>query len=1580
MSRARIVSLVTALTMGLTLLVAAPSTASVADGAPVINTEQTVAGMTGDVTLAWDYVRGAGSYKVEISTTDTFATVLDSATTTGLRWVPTKELGGATTRTLYWRVTALGATTAEYSSTSVSETQNFDRGPAPVPTVETPQGAVDYPTAVAFTWKPVAGATGYTLQYGQDASFTSGVTTTSVVGTAYAPTTMPFSRGINYFWRVAAKFSTGTGAYSSGTAFSVTWSGSQPTHLVPTSSSSADTTKLSTWTDLNLSWDTVPGAKYYKVEVSTGETFATTDLKTIAGASAVYGTSLAVETQLGNGTYFWRVTAYDANGSAGVPSTPVKFRRSYGAQQTPEVTDLGIVGATDVTSTFPVPQAMSSDPAAPTALPSDAIELAWKPVPRASHYQVEVVASGANFDTTSAKLSCYTPYTSVTPITAVTSSIAAIKNSATCLSSSSLTLVSGVTYKWRVRALDLPAASSPTSFQTASGVASQWSDPMVSGIPQSQAYFTLSSPTAGSATTPFPTAPVKDSQVSQAPVMRWSAASTVVVDGGTTPQAVGGYKIDVSRDASFTQYMTYRTAQPSLRINGSLGNDTTVDAYYWRVYACTGSTSSAPCGSDANLSNFKRQASAPVVNAPEQSSVDGTVRLSWSPMSVDTEAYDGGTQGYEVAITKTDGDTPSGIVTTFKTDTPFADLTSAGRGLTNGTTYYVYVRALGPSGEALAWSSPKDFVKVGPVPAPVDNASRSDRVLLQWSAAAGTSTYTVTYSGPSASTVSSIKGTAVTLDGLTPGTYTWSVQPTDAFGTQQPSSPSGTFTVGSSAVQPNAVAAFTPENRTLSWTLAAGQQPAAGYQVELATNDTFTAGLKTATTVAQSYTPTSAESLVPGTTYFWRVFALTANGKKIGTTAPSSSFTVESAPTVDPTPTASVINGVQIAVSWTKLALPSAGSSVAPTYLVRYQAAGADGWTVTDPIAGASVTFMDGITEATTYSVQVLAMNDWGTSPWSAAKSVTTQSRPNDPTTVTASSITPTSMKLAWKAPASASGVTAPTGYKVAYVPTDASGTPIETTTTTTSLTLSNLTPGTSYDVDVWATNAVGQSDGAATGTFSTTATPTRPTALLAVAGDKQVTVTWAQPESTGTGDVTSYTLQRSTYSPSTSTWSTWTTVTKVTSPYVVTGLTNGTQYRFQVAAVNGVGTGPYSNEVTSTPLGVAGAPTSLSAKAGDRSVALSWSAPSSTGGSPVTSYSVERSAYSNATSTWGSFAAVATVSSTTATLTGLTNGTRYQFRVTAKNVVGSGAYSSAVVATPLGLPSAPSSVRAARGNGAATVTWVAPSVTGGSDILGYTVQKRSYSSSTKAWTTWTSATTAVASARSVTITGLTNGTSYQFQVLARTSVGTSAASSAAAAVPASVASAPSSVKVSRGDAKAVVTWAAPSSTGGSAILGFTVQKRGYSSSKKTWTSWATATTTAATTRSVTISGLTNGTSYEFRVLARNTVGSGAASTAVGAVPAGKPKAPTSVKVTAAKAKAKISWKKVAANGSTITSYKLQYSTSGKTWKTLKSVTGSTASYTWTKAKKGKKYYVRVVAYNGIGASPASSKVKFTAK
>jgi hypothetical protein len=189
-------------------------------------------------------------------------------------------------------------------------------------------------------------------------------------------------------------------------------------------------------------------------------------------------------------------------------------------------------------------------------------------------------------------------------------------------------------------------------------------------------------------------------------------------------------------------------------------------------------------------------------------------------------------------------------------------------------------------------------------------------------------------------------------------------------------------------------------------------------------------------------------------------------------------------------------------------------------------------------------------------------------------------------------------------------------------------------------------------------------------------------------------------------------------------------------------------------------------------------APTGVTATASQGSATVTWTAPAA-GTSPITGYTVTPYIGSTAqptTTITGSPPATST------TITGLTNGVSYTFRVSATSAVGTGPASepsNAVTPSAPTAPAAPTGVSATPGNASATVTWSAPAAVG-RPITSYTITPYIGTEARPATTI-----TGSPPATSATITGLTNGVTYTFTVTATNAVGSGPASAASnAATP----------------------------------------------------------------------------------------------------------------------------------------------------------------------------------------------------
>ena len=184
-------------------------------------------------------------------------------------------------------------------------------------------------------------------------------------------------------------------------------------------------------------------------------------------------------------------------------------------------------------------------------------------------------------------------------------------------------------------------------------------------------------------------------------------------------------------------------------------------------------------------------------------------------------------------------------------------------------------------------------------------------------------------------------------------------------------------------------------------------------------------------------------------------------------------------------------------------------------------------------------------------------------------------------------------------------------------------------------------------------------------------------TNLTATPGDGQVMLSWTAPADGGAVVSYAYSMNAGV------SWTDIADSTAATTSYTVMNLTNGQTYSFIVRADNTAGPGGASNEISATPMAPAlpAAPAGLTATAGDAQVVLKWTASTD---ATITGYE-----YSKDDGT--TYVAISGSSATTAeyTVTGLTNGTAYKFRVRAVNSTGNGTDSSAS-ATPMAPAVAP--------------------------------------------------------------------------------------------------------------------------------------------------------------------------------------------------------------------------------------------------------------------------------------------------
>lgn len=304
--------------------------------------------------------------------------------------------------------------------------------------------------------------------------------------------------------------------------------------------------------------------------------------------------------------------------------------------------------------------------------------------------------------------------------------------------------------------------------------------------------------------------------------------------------------------------------------------------------------------------------------------------------------------------------------------------------------------------------------------------------------------------------------------------------------------------------------------------------------------------------------------------------------------------------------------------------------------------------------------------------------------------------------------------------------------------------------------------------------------------------------------------------------------------------------------------VTNGTTYGYRVAASNINGTGPMSVEVLAMPLET---PTQFIATAGDHEVSLTWFP------SPAaTIYRISRSTVGSD----GTFTVVGNVTTTSFVDTGLTNQTRYFYRVRALAANGSSTNTPNAWATPMPpRPAAPTNLTASPGNARVRLTW---------DPVPRATLYRIWRSTTPDITDDMPYFTSV-SVTTYTNTGLQNGVTYYYRVKARNVSGGGPLSDVASATPLPPPPAPRELRATPADGSVSLTWN-PSETATS----YSVYR---TATPGDWT--APARVTGLTSPAYVDTIVHNGRLYYYRVSATNAGGESRWSHEVNATPEVRP-------------------------------------------------------------------------------------------
>lgn len=883
------------------------------------------------------------------------------------------------------------------------------------------------------------------------------------------------------------------------------------------------------------------------------------------------------------------------------------------------------------------------------------------------------------------------------------------------------------------------------------------------------------------------------------PKIKGSAASDVAVNL-SWPAVTGAtsYTLDGSSDGS-------TWTQISNSITAATYQDTALTAntvYYYRLRA----VSAAGAGSWSNVLKRRTLMAAPA-NVTATVASSSQIDLAWDQST--------GNAGY--LVEKQVNSSWTAVTTTAADGNSYS-----ATGLRPGTAYAFRVRAVNLGGQSPVSSTVNATTVPRATKAKAAGASTTS-ISITWIGLPGaTGGYEVEQSDDGSTNWTQVAtpaagATSYTDTGLDPDTaYFYRVRGTNAGGD---SAWSSVVTSSTLLAAPTTVAGSASSDTQIALTWDA-QATAIGFRVErqLTTTPSVTWG-QVGGLVAGNATGTTINGLTANTAYMFRVKAVNAGGDSAATALSASVTTKLTAPTL----TVGTVTDVSVPLSW-------AAITGATGYKLEKSSDGVTGWSQFATPSSTTLTNSVTVAQNTTEYYRLRATNAGGDSNYSAVVSAT--SLLSAPTGLAASSSETTSVDLSWTV------VPGVTGYKVeklvgstwTLVGSQLGGNVGE-------LNVTGLTAATATQFRVKAVNASGDSP-ASTAVTATTLTAA-PVATAATVSNTAITVTW--PAVTG---ATGFKVERS---PDGGVWTVVSTINVGTTlSYADTGLSADTEYFYRVRAVDAGGNSDYSAVTSDTTLLAAPAGLAASVVSSSR-VDLSWTAQAT-----ATGFKIEQLVGS----TWTAVGQPVAAGATSASVTGLTANTAYQFRLKAVNDGGDSAATSAVTATTR---TGPTKLKGfAISSTQISLSWTA--VTG---ATGYHLQ------TSDDGTTWTDLAASLASnVTGYSDTSLDPDTNYWYRVAVTNSGGDSTYSNALRRH--TLLAAPANLDATAASASQIdLTW--DQTTGNT----------GYKVERLVGSTWVQVTVLATDTNSYSVTGLLGNTSYTFRVKALDAGGESAASSSV---------------------------------------------------------------------------------------------------
>ena len=846
------------------LLAAAPAGAALSAPTPLAP----AAGDTVDSlpAFAWSPVVGADKYEFQIAADPGFNSPVlgrgeDDFFTRNARATLKKTVPNGL---YYWRVRAV---TQSGGLSGWSSTRSLRKSWSAATALQTPTGgaSLNFPNdALQLNWSAVPGAANYLVSVATDPTLGSLVVhdqydlngppkvqaTTLATGATLAPGT--------YYWSVTPVDAEGNrGVPSPVASFNWGW----PSAMTPRVT---DLNSASEVFDPQFSWDPVPGAARYEVEVNPSADFAPGSKVCCDGTTIA--TSLAPTKLFKDNTFYWRVRAIDPDGNAGVWSNGPSFNKTFDKVppvDAPSVKNLHLRDNVD----DPGVDQNSGSAGYQTQVPV----VTWDPVPGASSYEVDVTPYQSGMcNWTAPELDGHwrveTATNAWTPLGSSWNNVKPYPDNFNV--AQDFVPLLAQQYCVRVRARSDRAGS---GFDEVYGDYT-YLDPNMLGWAFEWTSYPTGSSCSPSCSTGYLGAndyqwPLTGTTTGRTPYFTWKPLS-----------GKQSYFVLVSKDPSFSNIVDYAfTRIPAYAPRGPFGATTYSDEttlYYWAVLPATGSDGSGGSGNPllAAARNFQKQSTPPALLSPAPGGVfldQPTFR--WTPAE--------GARYYRLQVAQ---DPSFG--------SPIDDVKTDSTSYSSNTTYpadtvlYWRVRAADENEVGLTWSATGTFQKklAAPVPSASNPTSGEFLPVWSWGSVNGAVSYDIAIDGPDGQhhDYSGFRIPAVSFQKLTgTGVFHWRVRAEfskQGYGSVPgPYSPSMSFTrtIG----EPTGLKTDgAPDHLLLSWSPKLGVK---SYRVEIASRQDFAQTVETVSTDNTSYAPALTDiAYLNGGQLWWRVAGVDSDG------------------------------------------------------------------------------------------------------------------------------------------------------------------------------------------------------------------------------------------------------------------------------------------------------------------------------------------------------------------------------------------------------------------------------------------------------------------------------------------------------------------------------------------------------------------------------------------------------------------------------------------------------------------------------------------------------------------------------